>query len=445
MGVCNVATEKTAFPRRREERPRKAYTLRLLDGFGGFAADVFDDGRRWLSGQLDSLSEVIGGGTNSRQPQTRSRVPIVRRVDGEVEDAPDWLVSLGKSQREEHRLVRRAQMVLAVIFDKKPIAAVARALGTTRDTVRLWARRYLAKPELISLTDLHRTGRPPRIGVKETGVVVSLACQLIEEIEGCLEGRLTQRLITELAREKGVDISRSSTQRILADGLIKPHLNQYFLFTPKDHPEYEARRDAICDLYARELDDDEIIYCVDEKPGIQALERLHPGRGAAPGRYPLIEFEYKRHGTVTLVAALNVSTGELAHYETAHRWYSHDMVAFFKRLIEKTPKHIRKIHIVWDNGSTHTSKETRSFLEGETDARLVTHYTPKHASWLNQAELFFSIFSRRYLRGRSYSSRDQLVTHIEMAAVDYARWAKPIRWKYNPATESRDKPVALAA
>ena len=362
-----------------------------------------------------------------------------------MEEAPDWLVWLSKSQREEHRLVMRAQMVLAAVFEKKPIAAVARAVGTTRDTVRLWVSRYLVKSELESLADLHRAGRPPRIGVRETGVVVSLACQRIEDIEGCLEGRLTQRLITELARAKGVHISRSSTQRILADGLIKPHLNQYFLFTPKDHPEYEARRDAICDLYVRDLDADEIIYCIDEKPGIQALERVHPGKGASPGRYPSIEFEYRRHGTVNLVAALNVSTGELAHYETAHRWYSHDMVAFLKRLIEKTPKHIRKIHIVWDNGSTHTSKETKNFLEGEVDPRLITHNTPKHASWLNQAELFFSIFSRRYLRGRSYSSRDHLVTHIEMAAADYARWAKPIRWKYNPAAESPTEPIALAA
>jgi len=336
-------------------------------------------------------------------------------------------------------------MIVAAVFEKKPIAAVARALRTTRDTVRLWVSRYLAKPEAISLVDLPRTGRPPRIGVKETGVVVSLACQRIEDIEGCVEGRLTQRLITELARERGVHISRSSTQRILADGHIKPHLNQYFLFTPKDHPEYEARRDAICGLYASELDDDEVIYCVDEKPGIQALERVHPGRAAASGRYPLVEFEYKRHGTVTLVAALNVSTGELAHYETAHRWYSHDMVAFLKRLIAKTPKHIRKIHIVWDNGTTHTSRETRGFIDGDLGSRLVTHNTPKHASWLNQAELFFSIFSRRYLRGRSYNSRDHLVTHIDMAALDYGRWAKPIRWKYNPAAESRNEAAVLAA
>jgi transposase len=445
MGVFNIAAGKAGFPRRTEGRPKQRYGPGVLGGFRGFAAEAFGDSRKWLGGQLDLLSEVIGGGTNSSAPRRNDRAPIIHGANSVMEEAPEWLVSLSKSQRREHRLVMRAQMVLATVFEKKPISAVARALGTTRDTVRLWASRYLAKSELISLTDLHRTGRPPRIGVKETGVVVSLACQRIEDIEGCLEGRLTQRLITELAREKGVHVSRSSTQRILADGLIKPHLNQYFLFTPKDHPEYESRRAAICDLYVRDLDDDEIIYCIDEKPGIQALERVHPGKGASPGRYPLIEFEYRRHGTVNLVAALNVGTGELAHYETAHRWYSHDMVAFFKRLIAKTPKHIRKIHIVWDNGSTHTSKETRNFLEGETGCRLVTHYTPKHASWLNQAELFFSIFSRRYLRGRSYGSRDQLVTHIDMAVIDYSRWAKPIRWKYNPATESPTEPMALAA
>jgi len=195
MGVFNIAAGKAGFPTRAEGRPKQGYGLGVLGDFRGFAAEAFEDSRKWLGGQLDLLSEVIGGGTSSSTPRRNDRAPVIYGANSVKEEAPEWLVSLSKSQRREHRLVRRAQMVLAAVFEKKPIAAVARALGTTRDTVRLWVSRYLVKSELKSLTDLHRAGRPPRIGVRETGVVVSLACQRIEDIEGCLEGRLTQRLI----------------------------------------------------------------------------------------------------------------------------------------------------------------------------------------------------------------------------------------------------------
>lgn len=404
-----------------------------------------DDGLERFRTRVEALVEVMTGVDGPRAPRHVRRPPVARAAMNVEADAPQWLFELSRSQAGQHRLVMRARMVMGVMFEKRSVAAVARTLGTTRDTVRLWVGRYLAKAEKLSLEDRIRTGRPPRLGVKDTAVVITLACQRVEALEGCVEGRLTQRLITTLAEEQGVLLSRSSTQRILAGVPVKAHRNRYFLFTPKDRPDYIPRRDAICDLYTRELELDEVAYCVDEKPSIQALERIHPGMGAAPGRYPLTEFEYRRHGTVTLVAALNVATGELTHHETAERWVSGDMVRFLRRLLNKTPAHIRKVHLVWDNGTTHVSKETKAFLQSPEGNRLALHYTPTHASWLNQAEMFFSLFSRRYLRGRSYFSRDHLVQHIELAAADYARWAKPMRWKFDPAKVVQSNTQAAAA
>jgi len=444
MGVFNVATGRASFAAAGGESSR-AELSEERSSLGVWLAMALDDGLERFRSGVRALVEVMTGVDGARAPRHERRPPVARAGKTMKGDAPAWLVELSRSQAGQHRLVIRAQMVMGVLFERRSVAAVARALGTTRDTVRLWVGRYLENGEKLSLEDRIRTGRPPRLGVKDTAVVVSLACQRVEALEGCVEGRLTQRLITALAEEQGVLLSRSSTQRILAGVPVKAHRNRYFLFTPKDRPDYIPRRDAICDLYTCELAPDEVAYCVDEKPSIQALERIHPGKGAAPGRPPLTEFEYRRHGTVTLVAALNVATGELTHHETAGRWVSADMVAFLRRLLGKTPDSIRKVHLVWDNGTTHVSKETKAFLASPEGSRLVLHYTPTHASWLNQAEMFFSLFSRRYLRGRSYSSRIHLVRHIELAAADYTRWAKPMRWKFDPAKTVGSDIKAVAA
>ena len=111
------------------------------------------------------------------------------------------------------------------------------------------------------------------------------------------------------------------------------------------------------------------------------------------------------------------------------------MVAFLEELARKHP-HIRRFHVVWDNGSTHVSKETKRLLRSTARARFIVLYTPAHASWLNLCENFFSRFSRRYLHGQRYDSVEALELHLLAALADYERWARRIEWTYNPAREA---------
>ena len=247
-----------------------------------------------------------------------------------------------------------------------------------------------------------------------------------------------QSVIVEEARRQDADLSRSSVQRILAGAEVQPHRERYYLFTKKERPDYEIRRDAICGAYLRDLPDDELLVCMDEKTGIQALGLPpglpHGGRlPAAPGVPGRIDQHYVRHGSRTLVVAVEPRTGDLILGRTfPSRGYKTDETIGFLRELALTLPHIRTIHLVWDNGTTHVSKQMKRFLQGEEGRRFRVLYTPAHASWLNLAENFFSRFARRYLAGRRYGSLQALDDHLAAALDDYPRIARPMRWTYNP-------------
>ena len=197
-----------------------------------------------------------------------------------------------------------------MVFEGWGLKTAAAAWGTSAPVVRKWVRRFLAEPGLAALRDATRSGRPKVISLREHAVIISLACQKPDAF-GRLEARMTQQLIVEIARERDVHMSRSSVQRILADTETKPHRWRYYLFTAKDDPDYESRRDAICELYTRELPEDEIAVCFDEKTGMQALGSPCPGRPTSPGRVALVEHNYVRHGSLSLAAAIRVDTGRV--------------------------------------------------------------------------------------------------------------------------------------
>jgi hypothetical protein len=211
------------------------------------------------------------------------------------------------------------------------------------------------------------------------------------------------------------------------------------LFTDKSDPEYLARRDAICALYTRELPDDEVVVCLDEKTGVQALG-LPPGlphggrRAAARGRPELVDHHYVRHGSRTLVAAVRPDTGKLVTAEVfpARGYDSHDTVAMLQSILSVLPD-MRRIHLIWDNGPTHRSTRTQEFLASPEAQQFAVLYTPCHASWLNLAENFLSRFSRRYLRHRRHASLDAFDEHLYACIEDYANWARGMSWSYNPA------------
>lgn len=333
----------------------------------------------------------------------------------------------------EHRIVVRARIVLLTVFEGLTLSEAARLCGVSRPTVRKWTRRFQAAPGLRALDDAPRSGRPRVRTERDDAVVISLGCQE-PGLHDRLDVRMTQSLIAELAALQGTKLSRSTVQRILATAEVQPHRERYYLFTPKDRPDYVARRDAICDLYMADLPADEVVVCFDEKTNIQALGTPYVGRSTARGQVRRKEHNYIRHGTRNLVAAVRPDTGEVVTAELfpSRSFATPEAIAMLLS-VEMMLPWARVIHLVWDNASTHVSKAMKAFLASPDGEKFRVYYTPTHASWLNLAENFFSRFTRRYLAGRRYTGLDDLDGLVYAALEDYnARHARPMSWTYNP-------------
>ena len=394
--------------------------------------------------------EVIVAGTSVVRPASTaagdlSLVPTLAMEEWSAAEAQ--LRTLGRRSSAPSAVVRRAAIVLGVVFDGRPVSEVARRTGTSRKTVRRWVRRFREEPDEDAMIDHARTGRPSRLTCRDEAVVITLACQRPQDVGRC-EGRMTQQIIAEQAALEGCRMSRSSVQRILASAEVRPHHERYYLFTRKDHPEYEPRRDAICDVYTRVLPADEVIVCFDEKTGAQVLglpaRTPHGGRrGAWYGQPALIEQHYKRHGSRTIVIAARPDTGQLIAAEVfASGTYKTDQTIAFLLAIRRALPDARVIHLIMDNGPTHRSAGMQAFLASEEGRVFDVLYTPTHASWLNLAENVLSRFSRRYLHGKRWDGLAAFDQDMAVCFAAYQKVAKPIRWRYNPkeSAESRTRP-----
>ncbi len=170
-----------------------------------------------------------------------------------------------------------------------------------------------------------------------------------------------------------------------------------------------------------------MLISVDEKTGIQAKSRWHPEIPGRRGRDPRREFEYVRHGTVSIVAAMNVTTGEVIA-ERIHRNDSQTFTRFLAMLHQMIPPHLR-ICLIMDNGSSHTSRATRAWLAAHP--RFAVTYTPKHASWLNMTGQWFGVLTRRLLRRGDFTSRDDLEARITAFTIRHNKNARRYRWSYD--------------
>ncbi|MFE9694754.1 IS630 family transposase [Micromonospora sp. NPDC005806] len=329
------------------------------------------------------------------------------------------LERLSVSAKAQVRQVLRARIILAAAHGHAN-AEIARDLGVAVNTVRKWRGRF-AQHGTEGLKDAERTGRPK---VYDDRVRVAIVAAATSAPPHPAATWTHQALAERVAGTVFTAISPSQVGRILADLDLKPHKVRGWL-TRRDTPEFWQRAEHICDLYPNPPKG-AVLLSIDEKTTIAARSRKHPGRPAAPGRVARQEFEYVRHGTASLVAALDVRTGEVLT-EVITRNNAVTFTAFLDRIDALIPDGT-DIHVVLDNGSSHTAKHTKAWFK--VHPRWTAHFTPPHASWLNQIELVFSALARSVLRHGDFTSRDDLIDKLDSYIINREP-AKPFRWTYD--------------
>jgi transposase len=218
-------------------------------------------------------------------------------------------------------------------------------------------------------------------------------------------------------------MSHATVQRILAQAKLQPHrLDRYM--TSND-PNFEEKAADIIGLYMNPPQH-AAVFCVDEKTAIQALDRLVPVLPLSPGRAERHGFEYYRHGTLSLYAALDVKTGKVEG-KTTRRHTSADFIEFLTDLVGRT-RRAEEIHIVLDNLSAHKTQAVEEFLQRNPRVRF--HFTPTYSSWLNQVELWFAKIQRDVIDRGIFTSVADLSRKIRKYIQAYAKSAKPFRWTY---------------
>jgi transposase len=348
----------------------------------------------------------------------RGRQAQVVKLSKEERKSLELLTRRGTA---EQRHVMRAQIAL-MAHRGESTSAIAQALGVSVQTVSHWRTR-LVRQGVEGLQEIPRPGRPRRIGEAQRLELLALACEPAEP-----DGRATPTLdeLVERTVERGVTgkISRSHLQRILQAGDLRPHRVRQWLHSPD--PQFRQKVNEICALY-RQAPRGSVVLSIDEKTGIQAIERKHTDRAPQPGRPRRREFEYIRHGTQALIAALDVHSGRVIG-QCSDRRTQADLVAFMEQLARVYPK--GPVHIVWDNLNTHRAQAVWDDFNARHDQRFVFHFTPLHASWVNQIELLFGIYSRRVLRHASHVSIEQLRQRTEAFVAQRNRAPKPFKWTF---------------
>jgi len=218
-------------------------------------------------------------------------------------------------------------------------------------------------------------------------------------------------------------LSKSTVQRVLAQAKLKPHrLDRYMA---SNDPQFEEKAADIIGFYMNPPQH-AAVFCVDEKSAIQALDRLDPVLPLSPGRAERHGFEYYRHGTLSLYAALDVKTGKVEG-KTARRHTSAEFVEFLTGVVSKA-QWAKEIHIVLDNLSAHKTQAVRDFLEANPKVRF--HFTPTYSSWLNQVEIWFGKIERDVIARGVFTSVSDLSRKLMKYIRAYAKSARPIRWTY---------------
>jgi transposase len=378
-------------------------------------------------------------------------------------------------------IVERAQIIL-LAAENKTVPIIAATLHLCANTVRKWIGRYPHKPPQTPasensdpppaaapapppiirwLADAPRSGRPDTFTAEQFCALIALACEKPED-HGRPITHWTARELKDQAVQQGIvpHISVRHVNRLLAATDLQPHRSRYWL-NAKPDPQKEDKIRALCQVYQQAQDAalrGELTFSVDEMTGIQALARIAPDHPMQPGQPLRREFEYERYGTLSLLAGLDVASGKIKALCRPTRTEA-DFVDLVDGLVQAQPQ-ARKFTLVLDNLNTHQSESLVRYVacdaailesilgtkgkEGvlksqESRARFLsdpTHrirfcYTPKHASWMNQIEIWFGLLARKVIRRGNFSSLADLQHKLE-AFIDYFNrtMAKPFKWTY---------------
>ena len=343
-----------------------------------------------------------------------------------------------RGAKTAHRDRLRAQIVLAAARGRDN-ARIAADLQITVDTVRKWRGRFAGRG-LDGLADLPRCGRPRRVSELTRAAVVALACQLPAATGVPLSRWTGPELLAEVTRAgAGGELSVSSVLRILAGHPVKPWQYQSWI-SPRD-PDFAARASVILDLYqgfyqGKRLRPGDRILSVDAKPSIQARGRCRPTAPARPGKPVRVEHEYQRNGALALLAALDVRTGKV-FASTAATTGIAPFMDWRRQVMSQPPyKNAPRVFVIVDNGSDHRGQAAVKRLRDAWPNAIMIH-TPVHASWLNQAEIFFSITQKKVISPNDFASLDALAGTLLGFVDRYNQGARPFNWKFTAADLAR--------
>jgi len=357
------------------------------------------------------------------------------------------LGAVARSRTEPAGRVERAKMLVAYREDPS-FFAVGQAMGVHHQTVQRCVERALAYGPIAALDDRPRPGREPTITAEAKAWVVNLACRKAKEL-GYPHELWTTRLLARHAQEHGPreghaclgKLAQGTLCNILNEQEIKPHKVRYYL--ERRDPEFKAKMAEVLCVYrevklikeaaaaAKQKPSDVVaIVSYDEKPGIQALATTAPDLPPEPGVHATFarDHEYKRQGTVSLLAGIDLLSGQV-HALVKDRHRSREFIEFLKLIDAAYPTHTA-IKLILDNHSAHISKETKVWLADQPAGRFEFTFTPKHGSWLNLVEGFFSKLARSVLRHIRVASKQELKDRIMAAIHEFNRHPVVHTWSY---------------
>jgi transposase len=310
--------------------------------------------------------------------------------------------------------VMKARMIL-LLSDGISYRKIQNTLDTTAPTISRWRERFV-QHRIAGLIEERHPGQKPSVRTPRLQARILTAIK-----DGPTDGS-TQWSCRKLASR--FKVSKDTVQRILSQADVRPHRLERYMAS--DDPDFESKAADVIGLYLAPPQH-AAVFCVDEKTAIQALDRLDPVLPLSPGRLERHGFEYRRHGTLSLYAALEVKTGKVQG-KTAQRHTSVEFVSFLEQVVS-TCKPRQEIHIILDNLSAHKTKTVQEFLERNSNVKL--HFTPTYSSWLNQVEIWFARLEREVIARGIFTSAQDLARKLMRYIRAYSKTARPFKWKYS--------------